>query len=119
MKVGCGFKRPPHFGPISHAVGLCPRGLNGRSARAIQQTKLNAGAIDDASHNAAERIDLSNEMPFRDSTNRGVTRHLTDEIEIQCDQSGLSAETSRGRRGLATSMAGANHDYIEDLIERP
>src|ERR1041384_3829319 len=57
-------------------------------------------------------------MPFRNSTNRRVARHLADEIKIQRDQSGFSAETSCGRRGLTTSMAGANHDYIEDLIKR-
>src|ERR1700752_779469 len=57
-------------------------------------------------------------MPFRNSADGGIAGHLPHEIEIQCNQSGFGAETSRGRRSLTTCMAGADHDYIEDLIKR-
>src|SRR6185436_6101807 len=57
-------------------------------------------------------------MSFRNSTDSGIAGHPTDEIEIQRDQSSFCAQSSCGRRGLTTSMAGADHDYIEDLVKR-
>ena len=55
--------------------------------------------------------------PFRDSADRRIARHLSDEIEVQRDQPGFRTESSRGRGGLAARMAGADHDYIEYLVE--
>jgi hypothetical protein len=56
-------------------------------------------------------------MAFRDSTDSGITRHLPDEIEIERDQSGLSAKPRRGGRCFTPSVTGADYDYIKDLVE--
>src|SRR6185369_11068532 len=118
MEIRGRFKRAPHLGAIAHAIRLGSWRLNRRAARSIEQSKLNASTIDDAAHDAAERVDLAHEMSLRNSTNRGIARHLTDEIEIQRNQACFSAESRRGRRRLAARMASANHDYIECLIKR-
>src|SRR5215211_3502283 len=118
MEVKRRFERATHLGAIAHAIGLRPRRLYRRTARTVEQTKLNAGAIDDAAHDPAERIDFAHEMSLRDSANRGIARHLADEVQVQSDQAGLGAETRRGRRRLAARVASPNHDYIENLVER-
>src|SRR5829696_8292421 len=57
MQIGRGFERTSHLGAVSHAIRLRPRRLDCRTARTIEQSKLNSRAIDDATHNSAERID--------------------------------------------------------------
>src|SRR5689334_3629789 len=57
-------------------------------------------------------------MSLRDSANRRIARHLSDQIEIQRNQSSLRTQTRGGRRRLAARMAGANHDYVEYFIKR-
>jgi hypothetical protein len=118
MEIRRSFKRTTHLGAVSHAIRLRPRRLNRRSARTIEQAKLNSGTIDDTSHDPAERIDLSHKVPFRDSADSGIAGHLPDEIEVQSDQSGFRAETGRRRRRFTARVAGADHDYIECLIKR-
>jgi hypothetical protein len=118
VQIGSGFERTAHLGAVSHPIRLRSWRLDRRSARTIEQSKLNSGAIDDAAHNSAERIDLPHQVSFRDSTNSGIAGHLTDEIQVQRNQSGFGAETCSGRRRLTAGMAGADHDYIEYLIKR-
>jgi hypothetical protein len=118
MEIRGRFKRAPHLGAIAHAIRLCPWGLNRRPPRAVEQTKLDSSAVDDATHDAAERVNLADEMTFRDPANRRIARHLADEVEVQSDQPGFRAESRRGRRRLTTRMAGADHDYIECFVKR-
>jgi hypothetical protein len=92
--------------------------LDRRSARTIKQSELNSGAIYDAPHNPAERIDLPHQVSFRDSPDSGIAGHLPDQIEVQSDQSGFGAEACGGRRRFTARVAGANHDYIEYLVKR-
>src|SRR5215213_2921608 len=118
MKIRRGLKRTSHLGSISHAICLGTRRLDGRSTRTVQQPELNAGAIDHAAHNPAQGIDLSHKMPLGDSANRWIARHLTDEIEIQRDQSSFSTKPRRRRSSFAARMPGSDHDYAEDFIKR-
>ena len=66
------FERASHLDAIERAIGLCPRRLHRGTARAVQQSELNAGAIDDAAHDSAERINLSDKMTLPNSANRRV-----------------------------------------------
>jgi hypothetical protein len=57
---------------------------------------LNAGSIDNSAHYSSERINLSHQVAFGDSTDRWIARHLANEIEVQGHQCCLRAQT-RGR----------------------
>jgi hypothetical protein len=96
MKIGSGFQSPAHFAPVSQTVRLGAWRLHRRTSGTIQQAKLNAGAIDHAAHNSAKRINLAYEVAFRNPADRRVAGHLTDEIQVKCNQSGFSTQT-RGR----------------------
>jgi hypothetical protein len=118
MKIGRGLERTAHLGAVSHPIRLRPWRLDCRSPGTIEQAKLNSGAIDNAAHYSAKRIDLPHEVSFRNSTDGGIAGHLPNEIEVQRDQSGFGAEARRSRRRFTARVAGADHDYIEYFIKR-
>ena len=74
-----------HCGLITSSVRLRPRPLNSRPLFAVQQTKLNAGNVRRYAHDAIERVNFADEVPFTKATNRGVARHHTDGIKAQRD----------------------------------
>src|SRR5690242_10590041 len=94
MEIGRRFQRATHLTAVPQTIRLRTRRLHRGSARAVEQTKLDSGVVDHPTHDSAESIYLANEMAFRNATDGRVTRHLSDEIEIERDQSRFGAETS-------------------------
>src|SRR5262245_8786540 len=78
IEVGDGLELAPHLLAIESAVGLRPWSLNGGPATAIEHSELDAGLVYYPAHQTPERIDLADQMAFRDSSDRGVARHLGD-----------------------------------------
>jgi hypothetical protein len=117
MEVRGSLKRSSHFAAVSQSVGLSARGLDSRTAGTIQQSKLDSSAINYASHDSTERIDLSHNMALRDTTNGWVTRHLSYQIQIERHQGGFAAETGRSRGCFATSMAPSDNDHVKNFSE--
>jgi phosphomannomutase len=91
--------------------------LDSRPARTVQQTKLDAGAVNDAAHNAAESVYLSDNMAFSDPTDSRIARHLPDKVQIDRNKSRLDAQTRRGRGRLAPGMPRAYYNHIKSLVE--
>ena len=48
----------------------------------------------------------------------GIARHLRDQVDVQRVERGLQAHACGGHGGLASGMAGADHDYVELFGER-
>ena len=71
-----------HRRAIETAIGLCPRPANGRSARAIEQAKLNAGAISDTAHQTIHGVDLTHQVTFAQSPDGRIAGHLSDRGEV-------------------------------------
>ena len=117
MKVRRCLQNSAHLGAIKTPIGLGPRRLDGRPARAIQKAKLDSGPVDDPAHDAAKSIDLADDMAFGDAAYRRITGHLADQIEIDCDERGFTAQARRGRRRLAAGVSGTDHDHIKRLVE--
>ena len=69
-------------------------------------------AVGQLAHDAAQRIDLSDQVPFRNSADRRVARHLRDKINIHGDHRGSQTEPGASSRRLATGMTGADNDDI-------
>jgi hypothetical protein len=78
---------------------------------------LYARAVNDASHDTAEGINFTDNVPFGNTPDSRIARHLPDQVEIQCDQRGLRAHTRCGRGGFATCMTSPNNNYVEALIK--
>src|SRR5262245_19855991 len=62
LDVGLRVERGLHPSAVDRLVRLRARRPDRRSATAIEQLELDAGRIDGATHQAAERIDLPHEM---------------------------------------------------------
>ena len=84
-----------------------------RSARSIEQAKLDANRVRDLAHDAAEGVDFANQMAFGNSTYSGVAGHLRDQVYVQRVEGGLQAHAGRGHGCFASGMTSANHDYVE------
>ena len=81
-EIRCGLQGATHFCSIQSSVSLRAWSLYGWTARAIQQSKLNAGAINYAAHDPAQRVNLAHDVTFPDTANCGIAGHLADQIEV-------------------------------------
>jgi hypothetical protein len=107
----------PHLGSVHSTIGLRARRLHGGTATAVEQSKLNTGTVGDDSHDSAKRIDLTNDVSFGDAADRRITRHLTDEIEVDRNESGSRTRLRRRMSRLTPCMTAADDDYVELFVE--
>jgi hypothetical protein len=106
-----------HLEPVSLLVALRTRRPYCRAARCIQQTELDADRVGDLSHDAAERVNLPDQVALGNAADSWVARHLSNQVDIKSVEGGLQAHARGGHRGLASGMAGADHDDIELFSE--
>ena len=52
-------------------------------------------------------------MSLGNAADRRIARHLRDQVDVERVESSLQAHARRGHGGLASGMAGADHDYVE------
>jgi hypothetical protein len=65
---------------VDPLVRLCPRGPHCRAAAPIQQLELDAGLVDGAGHQPAERVDFANQVSLGGAPHRGIARHVRDRV---------------------------------------
>jgi hypothetical protein len=98
-----------HLDAIELFVALGARTPDRRSARGVQEAELNAYGIGDLAHDAAQRIDFADQMSLCHSANGWVTAHLSDKVEVHCDESGFQAHACSCHGGLAPGVSCADH----------
>ncbi len=98
---------------VEDAVGLRARCANGRPFARVQRSEMYAGPVDGTGHDAAERVDLAREMPLADPADRRVTAHVTERVEILCEQQGTRPATGSSQRRLGAGVAATDDDAIE------
>ena len=68
------------------------------------------GGVDGFAHQAAERVDLANEMALRGAADGWIARHVRDRVARQRAQADAASQ-ARGRvRGLDAGVPGADDD---------
>ena len=75
---GLALERALHPVAVAPLVRLRARRPDRRSAAPVQQLELDAGGVDGAPHQAAERVDLADQMPLRRAADRRIARHVRD-----------------------------------------
>jgi len=60
-------------------------------------------------------IDLFYQVAFTDATDGGVTAHLTQGLDVMCQQQGFYTHARRSQRGFCARMTTANNDDIERI----
>ena len=98
---------------VKRAVCLGPRALYRRALPPVQQPKLNPRPIRCPPHNAIERVNLANKVPFSESTNRGIAGHHPDFRRIKRNQNRAHTHPRSGMRRINASMSATNDDNFK------
>ena len=112
MQVFRAFKQGTNGPFIKAAVNLCPGGPHRRALAGIEDAELYPATVRGARHDPAEGVYLLHQVPFADTPDGRVARHLPQGIDTVGQQQGIGAHT-RGRQGsLGPGMAPADDDYV-------
>jgi len=116
-QIGGLVQQRPHGLAIELAVGLGARPLHRRPLAAVKDAELDAGAIDGASHESVEGVDLAHQLALGQAADSGVARHLAQRLEPLGDQQGGGAGARGGGGSLAAGMATADHHHVGHQVE--
>ena len=109
-RFGEGLRSEPR---VERLVALCPRTPHRRAARAIEDLELDPRGVGEAPHQAAERVDLPDELPLREAADRRVARHPRDRREISGEERGRPTHAGRRVGRFAAGVTGAHDDHVE------
>ena len=116
-EVGDGLELFAHLDAVERLVALGAGGPDGGASGGVEEAELNAAGVGDFAHDAAEGVDFADEMALCHSTNRGITGHLGDEVEVEGEESGTQAHARGGGCGFAAGVARADDEDVEGLGE--
>ena len=112
VEVGLLFERGPDEGAVQGAVGLGTGGAHGGAFGCVQGAELDARVVGGAGHQAAERVDLLDQMPLADAADGRVAAHLTQGVDVLRHQQGAQTHAGRGQRRLGARVAAADDDDV-------
>ena len=101
-----------HGGPVKLAIDLSAWAAHRRAARAVEHAELDAGLVGRTTDQAIERIHLPHQMTLAQPADRGVARHFADGFQLVGQQKCVGAKARGGGGGLATRVAGPDHDDV-------
>jgi hypothetical protein len=78
----------------------------------VEHSELDGSRIGYFSHAAAERVDFTDNLSFRNSAYGGITAHLGDVIHVYCEEERPCAEPRSGVGGLAAGVSATDHNNI-------
>jgi hypothetical protein len=112
-EVGDAFELLAHLHAVESLVALGAGAPDGGSAGGVEQAELDAAGIGDLAHDAAEGVDLADQMSLGDAADGGIAGHLRDQVEVQGEERRAQAHPRGSGSGFAASMAGTDYQYVE------
>ena len=109
--------RRAHRGLIEDAVGLGTCRPHRRSLAGVEDAKLDTAAIRRACHQAAERIDLLDQMTLADTPDGRVTAHLADGFDILGQKERAQAAAGRRKRRFGARVTAAHHHHVVRIAD--
>ena len=106
-----------HLNPVLALVTLRARRPDCGAAGGIQQTELDAHCVGDLAHDPAKCIHFPHQMALGDASDRGVARHLCNEIQVETEQCCPQAHARCGHGRFASGVAGT-HNYNVVLFRK-
>ena len=103
---------------VEFLVALGARRVHRRALARVQHAELNSAGIGASTHDAAECVDLADDLPLGDATDGRVATHLGHGVRIHREQTRFRAEPSRRHRRLDTCVSGPDYNHIEREGER-
>jgi hypothetical protein len=107
-----------HHLSVDIPIGLRARRSNGRALSFIQNLELDARLINCARHLSAQRVNLSDEMPLGNPSDRRIARHLTNVFEFHRNESGSFAHSGGRQGGFRTGMTGTHNNDRKVIIHK-
>jgi hypothetical protein len=101
-----------HLDAIELLVALGAGAPDSGTARGVEESELDADGVGNFAHDAAERVDLADEMALGDTTDGRIAAHLGDEVEVHGDERGLEAHARGSHGSLAAGVTGAHDNDI-------
>ena len=112
LKVLLQLQRMLHPILVGLLVGLHPRCLNRQALGLIEQPKLDSGHVGIDGHLASQCINLAHDVALGLATDRGVTTHRGNGVDVAREEEG-GCTHSRRRQGRFTSrVTGSADDHI-------
>jgi hypothetical protein len=112
VQAGLRFQHLAHFHAIELLVALGARTPHCRAARGVQQSKLNADSIGNFAHDAAQSVDLADQMSLGHAAHGWIAAHLRNQVEVHGDDGGLEAHARRGHGRFASSVSCADYNHV-------
>src|SRR5262249_16775008 len=106
-----------HDVAVTRLVRLRARGPDRGSPTRVQKPELNSRFISSQAHDAAKRIDFTHQMPFCNTPDRWVARHLRDQIGVHRAQRRIQAHSCSSVSRFAPGVSGTDYDDVVRLIE--
>ena len=106
------FNSLPHFFGIKLFICLRPKSPNSRSLTSIEHFHLDIALVNILGHLSAQSIYFTNDNAFCRSSNRGITGHESQHLNIDGCQKNLTTHSTSSQRCLNPSMPCSNHDNI-------
>src|SRR3546814_5982224 len=100
---------------VQPAIRLRTRATSCRALGWVQDTELNARAVDGPGHDSVEGVDLAHQVTFAEPADRRVARHRADRIDAVRQQQRPGTDPGGCGRSLAAGMAAADEDAVVAL----
>ena len=113
LEVGLGLEDFAHFEAVVLLVTLGTGRPDGGTARGVEQTKLDADGIGDFGHDAAESVDLADDVSLGDASDGGVAGHLGDEVGVEGEQRSAESHAGGGHGSFTASVSGSDYGNVE------
>ena len=78
----------------------------------VEHSKLNTRRIRQTAHQPIQRVDFSDEVPFPQSTDGGVTGHLPEGVDSMGDEEGAGARACSSGSGFRAGVSSTHDDDV-------
>ena len=112
-QVGLRLQAPPYRLLVEQPIGLRASGAHRRPLAGVEQPKLYARLVGGERHRAAQRVDLPDQVPLADATDRRIAGHLPQRLDTVGKQQRPASHAGRRQRSLGPGVPAANDDDLE------
>src|SRR5262249_16383232 len=93
-------------------ITLNPRSTHRWALSLVQHSKLDSSCISVNPHRSSQRVDFANNMPFGQSPNCRVARHLPDSVEILSQNECAAAGSGGCQCRFDSGVSATYYDYV-------
>ena len=93
IEVGFPFEKPFHPELVGLLIALRARSADRRTLLRIEDAELDRSGVRVQGHRPAQRVDLSHHVALPEPSDRRVTGHLSERVEILAEERDRGTET--------------------------